>query len=1345
VLGSGTTAQPGGGTTQPTLFGNFLKSGRNQMLYTAAELQAVLGGPCTLKTISFFISIFNSNAYLQNFTISVACTNLTSLSTFENNLTPVFTAANYPPIANWNNFVLNNPFNWDGTSNLIIDVCWYDPTTFGNQNNKVQCTTTAFNSYLNLYGSNNLCGTTLAPTISTLRPNVRFNYCVPDINTYTIAWTPSTGPNKVSNAAIANPTANPTATTNYTVSVSNGGCAGTKVVAVQVDTSRVNAGPDINACPNNNTTLTGTVVGQVLGGNPYPTFTWTTLSGTNIGNTQSVTVSPAVTTSYVVAMNNGTCIKYDTVAINVGSLNVTATPVNATCNGANNGKISVTSNGTPNYTYTWSANANNGNVNPAINLGPGSYSVTVSDQTGCSGTASATITQPTPVTFTSSITNVKCYNGNDGSIKLTPAGGTAGYTFQWSGGLPPTNPVTSLKSGNYSVTVKDANGCTATGIDTVWEPTQLVFGNAAITEVKCFNASTGKITVSVSGGTGAYAYTWSHNATLNSVTAQNIPAGTYSVTVADANLCTASASYNVTQPASGITFNAPVINSTKCFGSSDGSATVNPAGGSTPYSYAWSPGGQTNQTATGLSAQAYTITVTDDSLCSATTTLTVNQPLAMVISGTASNVLCNGGADGAVNITVTNGAAPLSYSWSNGSTTQNISSIPKGTYIVTVTDNNGCSKRDTFTVTEPAALVLNAPSITNVSCTGGSNGAITSNPSGGTPPYGYLWSTTQTTQGITGLPQGSYDLFVTDAAGCTVAATYQVTEPVAALAFANAAIVNELCNGASTGSIAVNVSGGTGTYTYQWSHNAGLNNSTAASLPAGSYTTTVTDANGCSLAQTNLVTEPAAITFGTAAVTNVGCAGGNNGSIQVYPAGGTGNFTFTWNGVQGPNPNTGLTAGNYNVVATDANACTALQTVTVTEPAAMTQNLVVKNALCYGGADGSIDAQISGGTPPYNYLWSDSQQKEVAIGLIAGNYSVTVTDVSGCSISASSAVVQPTDLTFTIQTTQVKCVGDKNGTISVTAAGGTSPYSYSCTQDGANFFFATDGIIIGLAYGHYTVIVSDNNGCTRADTCNVPNAVPDVYTISADSTSCYGSKYSDGAIHVMGQTPQNMPYQYSVDSSQYQFSGDFTGQAAGKHYVVGMNQWGCLTDLTVTIGEPVDAFVSVLPKDTTLQLGESIKLSSSFGPYPQSSIVSYLWSPSLGLSCIDCPDPIVTVYSHKTEYTLIVTYNDHCLAQDSMTVLVENHLQVFIPNSFSPNGDGNNDVFQVYGEGIKTVDLKIFNRWGELIYETNNQFNGWDGTYKGVLQNPGVYVYEVVITYLDDKKISKNGSLTLIR
>ncbi len=1316
------------------------------MLYLAAELNPVLGGACTINTVSFNIPAFNSNAYLQNFTISMACTDSTSISTWDNSLTQVYTTANYQPINAWNNFALSTPFAWDGVSNLVVDICWYDPTTFGNQNNKAQCTVTAFNSYLSSWSNTiNLCGTATAPNlVSTTRPNIRFDYCVPNISAYSIVWTPSTGADAVSNPAIANPTSNPTSNTTYTIHLGgSGGCGGQASVSVQVDTSKISAGPDISICPGSATELRATLTGTVIPGPPV--FTWTTLAGAAVGNGDSVSVSPNVNTTYVVSMTGGACTKTDTINVNITGLTVTLTDSMVSCHGGSNGKILASANGVAPYTYVWSPAV--GNINPDINLTANSYSVTMTDINGCSGSATTTITQPlTSLSFTSNVNNVTCFGGSNGSITVNPAGGTGPYTYAWSNSLPPNKTVNNLAAGNYVVTVTDANGCTSMNTVPITQPTQITFGAATVENVRCLNGSTGKITVSPTGGGGTYTYAWSYNANLNSPTAQNLAAGSYTVTATDASGCTGSQTIIITQPANGIAFNAFATTAPSCFGGNNGTATANVAGGTAPYGYLWSANAnnQITQTATALAMGTYTVTVSDDSLCTASATVSITQPAQIQIAGTVINDSCSGNSNGSVTLVITNAVLPISPVWSNNATTQNIANLAPGNYTVTVTDHNGCTATATYAISSPPALAIN-PIATNVKCFGASTGEVIANPSGGTAPYTYVWTPAGNTDTINNLVAGSYSVTVTDHFGCTISATQQLTQPASGPVFGAATIINDSCNGGSDGSIVVSASGGAGGFTYNWSQNNQLHISAATGLPAGSYTVTAIDANGCTVSQTNTLTQPTAITFGAPVITNVTCAGSTNGSAMIAPTGGTGNYTYTWNGTPGPNPDSNLVANTYIVVVSDQYGCTFSTTVVITSPPQLGDTVQKQDVQCFGGSDGSLTIIAGGGTPPYTYLWSNGATTQTIDSLPKGNYTCTITDAAGCSVPSFRTVLQPTPLGDTHDSTQVTCPGAQDGTITVYTFGGTSPYNYAVTQDGVNFVYTTDSSIIGLAAGEYTIIISDNHGCTFEDSARVLSPIPDTFTLAVTPTSCYGSQYQNGSVTITPLVLHNQPFKFSVDSGIFQYSNTFDSLGAGPHVFTAVNGFGCTTTLDTTVPSPVQAFATVMPKDTTLKLGESIQLSSAFVPYPDSVITSYEWIPSVGLSCADCPDPVVSTYAHVNEYTLVITYNGICKASDSMTIIITNNLQVFIPNSFSPNNDGNNDVFQIYGAGVKTVLLQVFNRWGEKVFESTDQFNGWDGTYKGKIQDPGVFTYHAVINFLDNTQIEKMGSITLVR
>ncbi|MBY8964044.1 T9SS type A sorting domain-containing protein, partial [Flavobacterium sp. D11R37] len=407
-------------------------------------------------------------------------------------------------------------------------------------------------------------------------------------------------------------------------------------------------------------------------------------------------------------------------------------------------------------------------------LAAGTYGVTVTDANGCTATASVTVTEPAVLSASATATNVSCNGGNNGAADLTVTGGTSPYTYLWSNSAT-TQDLTGLAAGTYDVTVTDANGCTATASVTVTQPTALVATAASQVNVLCNGAATGSATVSATGGTGTYTYSWAPSGGT-AATATGLMAGTYTVTVTDANGCTATQSFTITQPDALVATAASQVN-ILCNGGTNGSATVTVAGGVSPYTYAWD-NGATGATATDLAAGTYVVTVTDANNCTTTQSFTITQPAALVATAASQvNVLCNGAETGSATVGVTGGVSPYTYAWDNGATGATATDLAAGTYVVTVTDANSCTTTQSFTISEPDALAATTSVDTPVSCFGGNEGVATVAVTGGVTPYTYLWSNNATTATISGLTAGTYDVTVTDANGCTTTASVTVTEP----------------------------------------------------------------------------------------------------------------------------------------------------------------------------------------------------------------------------------------------------------------------------------------------------------------------------------------------------------------------------------------------------------------------------------------------------------------------------------------------------------------------------------------------------------------------------------------
>ena len=523
-------------------------------------------------------------------------------------------------------------------------------------------------------------------------------------------------------------------------------------------------------------------------------------------------------------------------------------------------------------------------------------------------------------------------------------------------------------AGTYNVTVTDANGCTATASVEITEPTILSASGVA-TNVSCNGGSNGTADLTVTGGTGTYTYLWSNNATTEDLT--GLMAGTYDVTVTDANGCTATASVTITEPAL-LEVSTVVDTNVSCNSGTTGSVTINVTGGTSPFDYVingttWSGVSSATLPITGLSAGTYPVTVTDNNGCTATGSVTITQPAAIAASGVVTNVSCNGGNNGAINLTATGGTGAYTYLWSNSAVTEDLTDLSAGTYSVTVTDANGCTGTASVTVTEPT--ILSAAGVaTNVSCNGGSNGTVDLTVTGGTGTYTYLWSNNATTEDLTGLMAGTYDVTVTDANGCTATASVTVSEPTVLSASATA--TNVSCNGGNNGTANLTVTGGTGTYTYLWSNNATTEDLTG--LAAGTYSVTVTDANGCTATASVTITEPTVLSA-SATATNVSCNGGNNGTADLTVTGGTGTYTYLWSNGATTQDLTGLMAGTYSVTVTDANGCTATASVTLTQPTALVATATATNVSCNGGTNGTATVTATGGTGAYTYSWTGTE------------------------------------------------------------------------------------------------------------------------------------------------------------------------------------------------------------------------------------------------------------------------------------------------------------------------------------------------------------------------------------
>ena len=367
---------------------------------------------------------------------------------------------------------------------------------------------------------------------------------------------------------------------------------------------------------------------------------------------------------------------------------------------------------------------------------------------------------PTALIASGSVTNINCNNELNGAIDLTVNGGTLPYSFSWSNGHT-NEDLSGVGAGNYTVTITDNSGCSLTRNFTITEPLPITV-NETIADADCFGAGDGSIDLSVSGGVAPYAYQWSNGETTEDLF--NLSGGTYSVTITDGNACVTSLTYVVDEPSEALALAASTTDEL-CNGDGQGAINLTVTGGTAPYTYQWNTG-QNVEDIAGLNQGVYQVTVVDANGCSVSASYTISGPDLLQVSASSENVICNGEADGTIDLTVLGGTAPYTYSWSNGQTTEDINNLSPGNYSITITDANGCESAGTYSISEPLALIANA-SVGNVSCFGADDGKIDLSVSGGNAPYSFQWSAGSSVNSELFVTEpGRVTLEVSDLRGC---------------------------------------------------------------------------------------------------------------------------------------------------------------------------------------------------------------------------------------------------------------------------------------------------------------------------------------------------------------------------------------------------------------------------------------------------------------------------------------------------------------------------------------------------------------------------------------------------
>jgi len=1151
---------------------------------------------------------------------------------------------------------------------------------------------------------------------------------------------------------------------------------------------------------------------------------------------------------FVTVIDAQGCIDTDSVFVEDPTLleisNITATHVS--CYGFNDGQLQVNhTGGRAPYSYTWN-DPNNQSGAIASNLSPSTYTVIVTDSSGCTAFDNSTVTEPLPLEITSMYSDsAMCYGQTDGYVYLSVFGGTPSYTYSWSFGSNTAN--TSAPAGLHNVSIVDANGCNVDSTILVGQPDEIITSFVR-DSVTCFGQNDGWAIANVSGGANGYTYLWSNGS--DSSSAYNLSAGYHYLTITDNNMCTKVDSVEIFEPNYVLTIDSILTDEITCYSANNGTISVFASGGQN-IQYSISNGISTNSQISSIfnsvSADTYTISVVDSKGCNASTSLVFTQPDSLYIDSTIfSHIQCFGLNNGSIdNIIAYGGTGAYTFSVNGGNTYSNtayFNGYSAGSYTVEVFDENNCVAQDLVLIEEPPVLsvnittsdwnnyqiqcnddssgaaffqisggvgpylkrtILNGDTISSlfsqnvmglvagaydfvvedafgclylesitfnepspiqhsfvadhVTCEGWSNGSLTDVVSGGVGSpltYHYLWNTGDTTYSLTNLSTGLYQITVTDENGCISTDQFVINDTAKLVVDIDSSnTFNVTCFDYCDGEIALNVSGGvpnifpngTISYTFQWNDTLLQTTSTAVGLCVNNdtnittYSCVINDAQGCYVNISVPLTQPEEMNVSATILDEIDCFGNNSGKIKADVTGGNNSYNYQWNNGINTSINSNVIAGNYTVVVTDNLGCTDTAEISLVEPSMLSVTISESDVTCYGYDDGEITAYASGGTPEpgipptYSYLWDDplAQTTQTATSLSPNIYTVTVTDANGCTVTSQTVNISgPTNsLVVNADSTDETCLLN-DGSAEVFALGGIPGYTYSWT--GPEGYTNSNASISNLSPGFYNVIVIDANGC-EITTSTIVNAVTEILlpgNVSVlDTTICLGSTID---LNVQ----QKPGLFYTWDDGSTIANKTVSPVDPINNYYLSVIDPNCPEPYSVQaivrvsyVENSIESTSSiVVGNNPVIKLGDEINLSS------ENMFDEYTWSNGSSSDNID-------VQPNKSSWYTLTVDSSGCLGIDSIYVV----LGVIPYDAITPNGDQMNDSWQILDiENYPAAIVKIFNRWGEVVYETSggSSYNAWDGKYKEKDLPVGTYYYVIDLNNNEDPQ---TGPITIIR
>ena len=1034
---------------------------------------------------------------------------------------------------------------------------------------------------------------------------------------------------------------------------------------------------------------------------------------------------------------NSTLTGTTTGTLNFGSLGVN----NFNITGGSNCTIGGTSvfmswnNGIPGATYTIN---NNNTANP---VGTFNWTPTLADIAGSPYFFTVNVTNdacPVPGNFSFQyqiilnnsdisispiITNPSCNGENNGEISSTITSSSTPLNYSWSNGSSNQN-IDSLIAGNYTLTVTDSLGCSVDETYTLVDP-PIYNPSTNHYNVSCFGFSNGSI--EVLNEPISTTFLWSNNTTSNNIS--NLTAGFYSVDLTNIDGCIYTEFFNITQPTQ-IVVN-PTYNDISCYGLNDGNIDLNISGGIPDYIVNIPPftqvllNGATNySTQSTLVAGTYNYFVTDSNNCTVSDTITILEPSILSTAPNISDVLCKNEANGIIILNTFGGTAPYTESFTGYNPLQ----MEEGTYFYSVIDQNGCLFADTFIINEPDSLLTQVSS-TDASCASYQDGTATLIINGGTLPYNTNWNGSNPSS----LGSGLHLYTVTDNNGCISQGNITINEPPGMLLVIDTFSVS--CFGGNDGSANLNISGGAGPpYNTFW---GGLN---INALPAGNHIVTVSDVNNCSLTDTAFITQPEEIQV-TPIINDVSCFGDINGNVFLQLNGGTPPLIENWFGID----SSYLAPGNYYYEITDANLCVKNGSISIIEPNPLTVQTTTTDVDCFGNNSGIINLEISGGTPSYN---SDFGVFD-PLNLFSGTYPFTIVDANGCQLDSSATVNEANEIFVDFIATSPICRYEES-ILSININSALTNTFTLLLDDSvqSSFVLDTNGLLIpeGIPItltpnfsGKVNLIsLTDALGCTQIfnDSVHIEVKQLPVLAINEDDI-CFG----EPSYNLVNATPNGGTYFINnemtsffdvenLDFGAYKIRYEYTDPAT--------NCYNEITD-TITISDSPQAEMLFSPQPTDLNNPEIFFRDNS-----DEEIVSSIWDLGDGTIVYDDLNFYHT-YLDTGSYDIryYVTNKDECTDSAFVTIKINPIYSVFIPDAFTPNNDGDNDVFMPSIIGSSSYNIKIFDRWGSVIYNEDNKM--WNGKINENLVNNGTYPYSITVTDYNGRIFIYTGTVTIVK